>query len=310
LANASGKNRLTLIPGFLYGALFIVYPQPTYWREFLGRRIQLMSLFQMGEWVLLTSQKGKKWLAKVEDAPYSSHLGTIQMRDVVGKEEGDHLETNKEAKIFLFRPTLEDYIFCMNRPTQIIYPKDLAALVFYGDIRPGDVILESGIGSGSLSLALLRALGDRGRLISVEKRPEFALSARENITRFFGQNPPNHEIIVADIQDFSMNIKADRIFLDLPEPWHAVNSLSRLLRQGGLLLSLSPNVGQFQLMFKELKACGFANIITFELLRRDWKVDERRARPLDRMVAHTGFLTMARKTPRIFADSVSEGSKE
>lgn len=261
-----------------------------------------MNAFRQGEWVALTSQKGKKWLIRIEEGPYSSHLGTVQMEDIVGKEEGDYLDTNKGARMFLFRPTLEDYIFSMNRHTQIIYPKDLGAIVFYGDIQPGCTILESGIGSGALSLALLRALGGTGRLISVEKRPEFAKMARENIVKYFGKPPENHEVVAGDIQDFYMSIKADRIFLDLPEPWHCIASVSQLIRHGGLLLSLSPNVGQVQLMFRELKAHGFANITTFELLKRDWMVDERRARPIDRMVAHTGFITIAKRTPRLFTE--------
>jgi tRNA (adenine57-N1/adenine58-N1)-methyltransferase catalytic subunit len=261
-----------------------------------------MSTFRMDEWVLLTAQKGKKWLVRVDDAPFSCHLGVIQMREVVGKQEGDSLETHNGAKFFLFRPTLEEYIFTMERPTQIIYPKDLSALVFYGDIRPGDTVLESGIGSGALTLALLRSMNESGRLISVEKRLKFALQARENIYKFFGHHPPNHHLLVADIQDFSTTARVDRIFLDLPEPWHCIGPMSRILRQGGLLLSLSPNVGQIQLVYKELKAHGFANIRTFELLKRDWLIDERRARPIDRMIAHTGFITVAKKTPYLFSD--------
>jgi tRNA (adenine57-N1/adenine58-N1)-methyltransferase catalytic subunit len=265
-----------------------------------------MSTFRMGEWVLLTAQKGKKWLVKVEEAPFSCHLGMLPMGDVVGREEGDHLETHKGARLFLFRPTLEEYIFTMNRPTQIIYPKDLSAIVFYGDIRPGDMVLESGIGSGALALALLRAMGDTGWLISVEKRLRFAVQSRDNIYKFFGHHPPNHQIIIGDIQDFSLKARVDRVFLDLPEPWHCIGAVARLLRQGGLLISLSPNVGQIQLVFKQLKAHGFANIRTFELLKRDWLVDERRARPTDRMIAHTGFITVAKKTPPLFSGDIEE----
>jgi tRNA (adenine57-N1/adenine58-N1)-methyltransferase len=256
----------------------------------------------MGEWVLLTAQKGKKWLVKVEDAGFFCHLGMIQMGDVAGKEEGDFLVTHNGAKLYLFRPTLEEYIFTMERPTQIIYPKDLSAMVFFSDIRPGDTVIESGIGSGAMALALLRAMSGSGRLISVEKRLKFALQARENIYKFFGHHPSNHEIIIADIQDVWLNTKADRIFLDLPEPWHCIGSVGQHLRQGGVLISLSPNVGQIQLVFKELKAHGFANVRTFELLKRDWLVDERRARPIDRMIAHTGFITIAKKTPQSLAE--------
>jgi tRNA (adenine57-N1/adenine58-N1)-methyltransferase catalytic subunit len=254
-----------------------------------------MSRFESGEWVLLTSQKGKRWLVRLDDVPYSSHLGGIHLGDIVGREEGDWLITSKGAKLMLFRPTLEDYIFSMKRHTQIIYPKDLSAMIFYGDVYPGCTVLESGVGAGALALTLLRAMCDRGRLISVEKRPEVALGARENISRFFGHIPENHQIIVADIQDVALNCKVDRVFVDLPEPWHAVRNFAGVLKMGGLLVSLSPNVGQVQLMYRDLKANGFGDIVNFELIRRDWKVDHLRARPNDRMVAHTGFITVAKR---------------
>jgi tRNA (adenine57-N1/adenine58-N1)-methyltransferase len=269
-----------------------------------------MSKFESGEWVLLTSQKGKKWLVRLEDVPYSSHLGGIHLGDIVGKEEGDWLITSKGAKLMLFRPTLEDYIFSMKRHTQIIYPKDLSAMIFYGDIYPGCTVLESGVGAGALALALLRSMCGRGRLISVEKRPEVALGARENISRFFGHNPENHKIIVADIQHVAITCKVDRVFVDLPEPWHAVPNFSGMLKMGGLLVSLSPNVGQVQLMYRELKANGFGDIVTFELMRRDWKVDQLRARPNDRMVAHTGFITMAKRVSEARDMGVEEEERE
>lgn len=256
-----------------------------------------MSRFTEGEWVLLTSQKGKKWLVKIQSGSFSCHLGVIRLDDAVGREEGYCLETNTGAKLFLFRPTLEEFIYTMERPTQVIYPKDLGAIVFYGDVFPGATVLESGIGSGALALAVLRAIGPTGRLISVEKRPEFALQSRNNILKFMGRQPLHHTIIVGDIRDFFLKGKVDRVLLDLPEPWHAIGSVARLIGLGGLLVSLSPNVGQVQLVCRELKTHGFTNIRTFELLQRDWLIDERRARPNDRMIAHTGFLTVAKKTP-------------
>lgn len=254
-----------------------------------------MSAFRQGEWILLSSQRGKKWLVKVEDAPFSSHLGTIQMREVLHKEEGEFLETNKGAKIFLQRPTLEDYIFQMERKTQVIYPKDLGAIILYGDIRPGDTVLESGVGSGALTLTLLRAVSGGGRVISVEKRPEFAALALDNICKFWGERPAHLHLVVADIQAAGLTVLADRAVLDLPEPWQAIRHICPLLKQGGVVVTLSPNVGQIQLTYRELKSHGFFNITTFELLRREWMVDELRARPKDRMVAHTGFLTVAKK---------------
>lgn len=265
-----------------------------------------MSKFEQGEWVLLTSQKGKNWLVRIEDAPYSSHLGGIQLGDIVGKEEGDWLVTSKGAKLMLFRPSLQDYIFNMKRHTQIIYPKDLSAMIFYGDIYPGCSIIETGIGSGALALAILRAMCGKGMLYSIEKRPEFAIGAKENISRFFGHDPENHQIVVSDIQDVAMECEVDRIFVDLPEPWRAAGNLAGMLRMGGLLVSLSPNVGQIQLMNRQLLANGFGDIVHFELLRRDWKIDQLRARPFDRMVAHTGFITVAKRVSATRGEVVEE----
>jgi tRNA (adenine57-N1/adenine58-N1)-methyltransferase len=255
-----------------------------------------MAPFSPGELVLLTSQKGKKWLIKIdENAPFSCHLGTIQMRDLLSKEEGEWLETNKGAKLFLFRPTLVDYIYKLKRLTQIMYPKDLGAIVLYADIHPGDTVLESGVGSGALSLVLLRAVGEKGKVISVERREEFALLALRNLTKFYGRRPENFQLIIADIQHFYLSVMVDRVILDLPEPWLAIPAVSALLKEGGLLTSFSPNVGQIQQTFKELRSNGFKDVSTFELIQRPWIVDERRARPADRMVAHTGFITIARK---------------
>ncbi len=268
-----------------------------------------MSKFALNDWVLLTSQKGKKWLVRVENAPYSSHLGGIHLADVIGKEEGDWLLTSKGAKLMLFKPSLEDYIFGMKRRTQIIYPKDLSAMIFYGDIHPGCEVIETGIGSGALTLALLRAMCGKGKLTSIEKRAEFAEQARENISLFFGARPRNHQIVVADIETACLSCQVDRIFVDLPEPWRAVGNLSSMLRMGGLLVSLSPNVGQIQLTQRQLLANGFGDIVHFELLRRDWKVDRLRARPFDRMVAHTGFITVAKRVSADRGEGVENDSE-
>ncbi len=254
-----------------------------------------MNAFQAGEWVLLTSQKGRSWLVRVNDEPFSCHLGTIDLGAVAGRQEGDVVETNKGGKLILFRPTLRDYIYKLKRKTQIIYPKDLGTILFYGDIQPGQTVLETGVGSGAMSLALLRVLGPHGRLVSVEKRLEFARLARRNIARFLDRSPENHQVVVAGIESVELRLTAHRVMVDLPEPWNAIGSVSRYLVRGGLLVSLSPNIGQVQLTCKELKDRGFANISTFEIIKRDWKIDQRRARPVDRMVAHTGFITVGKK---------------
>ncbi len=177
-------------------------------------------------------------------------------------------------------------------------------MIFCGDIYPGCTVLETGIGSGALALVLLRTMCGRGKLISVEKRAEFAIQARENIRLFYGGEAENHEIIVADIADVCISCEVDRIFVDLPEPWRAIGNMADMLRMGGLLVSLSPNVGQIQLTNRQLLANGFGDIVHFEILRRDWKIDQLRARPFDRMVAHTGFITVAKRVSSIRGEPV------
>ncbi|MGD9505916.1 MAG: tRNA (adenine-N1)-methyltransferase [Syntrophobacteraceae bacterium] len=265
-----------------------------------------MPPFSPGDWIMLVGQKGKKWLTRVAKENFSCHFGAIRLGDAIGREEGDFLETNKGAKLFLLRPTLEDYIFKMKRLTQIIYPKDLGAMLFHGDICPGCTVLESGVGSGALSLALLRAIGESGKLISVEKRWDFAQLAKQNIAEYYGYEPVHHEVVVADIQDFRMTKEVDRAMLDLPEPWHAIGNVSTMLRRGGILTTLSPNVGQVQLTYREMKLHGFTNICTFELLKRDWMIDQLRARPTDRMVAHTGFIMTAKKGGALMSGQIPE----
>lgn len=267
-----------------------------------------MATLDWGEWVLLISQRGKRWLVKIEDAPFSCHMGTVLLRDAVGRDEGEFLLTGEGSKLFLFRPTLADYIFKMRRRTQIIFPKDLGAMVFYGDVQAGNVVLESGIGSGALSLSLLRALGNQGQLISIEKRLEFAQLARDNITRFFGHSPANHHLIVGDIQDLALAVQVDRVFLDLPEPWHVIRLVAPYIDTGGILVSLSPNVAQVQFTVRELRTHGFTHIRCLEILEREWMVDERRARPKDRMIGHTGFLTIAKRAPKVSAGEAPDES--
>jgi tRNA (adenine57-N1/adenine58-N1)-methyltransferase len=254
-----------------------------------------MPAFRQGELVLLTSLKGKKWLVEISDTTFSCHKGNVHLGDIEGKDEGDFVETHQGARLYLFRPTLADNILKLKRQTQIIYPKDLGTLLFYGDVAPGQRVLESGVGSGSLTLTLLRALGENGRLISVEKRPEFARLAARNVARFHGPNPPQHLIVNADIQHFSLREPVDRVFLDLPEPWSAVVAVGDLLKRGGLLVNFSTNVGQVQQTCCELTRNGFVVLSAFEMLKRNWMVDERRARPGDRMVGHSGFIVVAKK---------------
>lgn len=263
-----------------------------------------MNTFNEGEWILVTTQKGKDWLINLKAGEtFSCHFGSIKHSDIMAKKEGDYWETSSGTKLFFFRPTMIDFLFHIKRRTQIIYPKDIGAILCYGDIRPGMTVLESGVGSGALTLFLLAFLGPNGRVISVEKRPEFAELARSNVRKVFGNEPSSWHLVVADIETPPFSIKVDRVILDLPEPWKAVEGASALLKNGGVFISLSPQVAQLQLLARVLRKHGFRCFQIFEILKRDWLIDEQRTRPADRMVAHTGFLLFARKTVDISWDN-------
>lgn len=256
-----------------------------------------MNTFNEDEWVLVTTQKGKDWLIRLKSGEtFSCHLGSIRHADIITRKEGEYWETPSGTKLFFFRPTLTDFLFHLKRKTQIMYPKDIGAILCYGDIRPGMAVLESGVGSGALTLFLLSYLGVSGCVISVEKRPEFAELARNNVKKVFGCYPPSWHLVVADIENPPFSATFDRVILDLPEPWRATESAAGLLKDGGILVSLSPQVAQLQVVSRELRKRGFRRFQIFEILKRDWLINEHRTRPADRMIAHTGFLLIARKT--------------
>jgi tRNA (adenine57-N1/adenine58-N1)-methyltransferase len=229
---------------------------------------------------------------------YSYHGGIVQFDDIIGQEEGLMLNSSHDHSLVVFRPSLAQYVLKMPRGAQVIYPKDLGAIVMAADIFPGAVVLESGTGSGALTMALLRAVGADGRVISEEIREDFARRAAANIRRFMGETP-NLEIRIRDIYEGVDVHDVDRIVLDLPEPWRIVDGLAKALRPGGYIASYLPTVLQVKQLVDTLSRQGeFALIDTIELLERHWHVAEMSIRPEHRMVAHTGFLTVARKGAR------------
>jgi tRNA (adenine57-N1/adenine58-N1)-methyltransferase len=239
---------------------------------------------------LVTLQPGGK---------YSYHGGTISFDDIIGQEEGVVLNSSHDRSLAVFRPSLAQYVLKMPRGAQVIYPKDLAAIVMAADIFPGAVVLESGTGSGALTMALLRAVGQEGRVISEEIREDFARRAAANIHRFMG-DAPNLEIRIRDIYEGVDVHEVDRVVFDLPEPWHIIDGVAKALRPGGSFVSYLPTVLQVKQLVDTLYRHGeFALIDTMEILERHWHVAELSIRPEHRMVAHTGFLTVARKGARI-----------
>src|SRR5215212_8219781 len=196
------------------------------------------------------------------------------------------------------RPTLGEYVLKMPRGAQVLYPKDLALMPMWADVYPGARVFEAGTGSGALTMALLRAVGPKGMVVTYEKREDFARTARTNIDKYMGAVPNliSLEKNVYEGIHLLDGIPFDRVILDLPEPWQVVPHAAKALRSGGIYLSFVPTVPQITQTVEALeRATVFGLIHTFETLLRTWSVQGRSVRPDHRMVAHSGFITLARK---------------
>jgi len=256
--------------------------------------------FREGEVCLLNDAKGRQYLVTLTSSTtWQSEKGSLAHDTIIGQPEGSTVTTSSGAPIVILRPRLADYVLRMKRGAAVMYPKDTSALLMWADIAPGCTVVEAGTGSGALTLALSRAVGDTGIIVSVERREDHAAHARRLIEAFCGELPENLDLRVGDVEAIIGDVEPDRIVLDLPEPWHSVRPAVEALAGGGMFASYLPTVPQIQTLRDELDATGaFTEIDTFEILMRSWTIDGRSVRPDHRMVGHTGFITVARRRLR------------
>ncbi|MDD5434878.1 MAG: tRNA (adenine-N1)-methyltransferase [Nitrospira sp.] len=249
-----------------------------------------------GDRIHLLDKKGRQYaftLCKSKVFQFSGDK--ILHDDIIGKEDGSIVTFSRGTKFIALKPTLSEHILKMPRGAQVIYPKDIGMILILGDIFPGAKVVEAGLGSGALTMALLRSVGDQGTVVSYEVREDFINRASENIRLFMGKTH-NHVIRHQDIYEGIAEEGIDRVMLDLPEPWRAVEPAAKALSMGGAYLCYLPTIIQVSRVVEELKKNGnFMQIETSETLFRTWHVEENSVRPDHRMVAHTGFLTVARK---------------
>ncbi len=249
--------------------------------------------FASGELALLIDRKKRRYLIRLAvGAEFHSHAGVLPHDALIGDPEGVEHRSTRGAAYLAVRPTLADFVLKMPRGAQVIYPKDLGAILMLADIRPGHRVLESGIGSGALSMTLLRA----GALVTgYEIREDFAIKAADNVASYLGPAVSSAYVVaVRDVYDGIDETEFDRVVLDLPEPWHVVPHAVTALRPGGIILAYTPSVTQVMRFREAIEANGFGLAQTIEVMHRGWHVEGAAVRPDHRMVGHTGFLTTAR----------------
>jgi len=250
--------------------------------------------FQAGDLALLIDRKARRYMITLADGEtYHCHLGRLSHDDVIGGNVGGWYRTDKSHTLLAVRPSLGDFVRQMPRGPQIIYPKDLGNIVNFADIFPGATVIEGGLGSGALTSALLRAVGNTGKVINYEIDEAVLPKAMRNIERVT-PDPSNLEVKISDIYQGIDEREVDRVVLDVPEPWQAVAGIGDALVMGGIMLSFVPTILQVQKLVLALEDDGrFQMIESLETLLRTWHVTERSVRPDHRMIAHSGFLTTA-----------------
>ena len=248
--------------------------------------------FQAGDRVLLIDAKSRRYLVTLRDGgQFHTHAGVTPHELIIGQPDGSTVRSPTGARYLALRPTLADFVLSMPRGAQVIYPKDLGPLLILADVFPGARILEAGVGSGALSMTLLRAGAD---VVGYELREDFAAKAQANVASFLGEGQP-YRVEIRDVYEGIDETGLDRILLDLPEPWRVVKHALTALRPGGILVSYLPSILQVSQLRDALDGASFVLAETVEVLQRSWHVEGHAVRPDHRMVAHTGFLTAARR---------------
>lgn len=245
----------------------------------------------------LTDPKGRQHTVVLEPgAQFHTHRGALAHDDLIGLPEGSVVISATGTHYLALRPLLPDYVLSMPRGAQVIYPKDAAQIVMWGDIFPGARVLEAGAGSGALTCSLLRAVGQGGSVISYETRADHAEHAARNVERFFGAAVPNWQLRVADVATHPAEEPVDRVVLDMLHPWEPLPTVSATLVPGGVLTVYVATTTQLSRSVEALREAGcYTEPQAWETLQRLWHVVGLAVRPEHRMIAHTAFLLTARR---------------
>jgi tRNA (adenine57-N1/adenine58-N1)-methyltransferase len=257
-----------------------------------------MNPFVVGDRVQLTDAKGRHYtMILTPGGDFHTHRGAIEHDAVIGLPEGSVVKSANGDAFLVLRPLLIDYVLSMPRGAQVIYPKDAAQIVHEGDVFPGARVLEAGAGSGALTCSLLRAVGPGGKVISYEVRDDHAEHARRNVETFFGERPSNWQLVMGDVVDCDLpDGSVDRVVLDMLAPWEVLDTISRVLVPGGVLIVYVATVTQLSKTVETLRAqTCWTEPRAWETMQRGWNVVGLAVRPQHNMRGHTAFLISARR---------------
>ena len=277
------------------------YPVPDIAQHPLGQAAR-RGPFRAGDHVQITDPKGRLHTVTLEPGGrFQSSRGSLNHDDIIGEPEGVTL-FDGEFQFQVVRPLQTDYVMSMPRGAAIVYPKDAAQIVAFGDIFPGARVLEAGVGSGSLSMSLLQAIGTTGSLHSIERREDFAKVAQGNVDLWFGGRHPAWQVSVGDFNDVAFGFEpesVDRVVLDMLTPWECLEAAEHSLVPGGVLTVYVTTVTQLSRLHEDVIATQrFTKPRVWESSIRSWHLEGLAVRPDHRMVAHTGFLFTTRKVAR------------
>lgn len=258
-------------------------------------------LFKVGDKVQLTGPKGRlNTITLVKGGAFGTHRGDLRHDDIIGKPDGSVVSNQNGVEYLALKPMLNDFVLSMPRGAAIVYPKDAAQILVFGDIFPGATVVEAGVGSGALSMYLLRAIGQDGTLHSFERRAEFAEIAAGNVKSQTGSTPKNWKIHLGDLQEqLPRKLKpqsVDRVVLDMLAPWECIQSCAEVLVPGGLIIVYVATVTQLSRIAEDIRSSQlFTEPEAFESLLRPWHLQGLAVRPEHRMISHTGFLLTSRR---------------
>ncbi len=253
-----------------------------------------------GDRVQLTDAKGRHHTIILgEGKTFHTHRGSFQHDDLIGRPDGSVVTSTNGTDYQVLRPLLSDFVMSMPRGAAVIYPKDAGQIIQMADIFPGARVVEAGVGSGALTMSLLRAVGDNGELISIERREDFAVIARANVEAHFGGTHPAWRVEIGDFAERVTELEphsVDRIILDMLAPWENIEAAADALAPGGVFLAYVATATQLSRVAEELREHGeFTEPHAWETMLRSWHLEGLAVRPDHRMQGHTGFLITARR---------------